>query len=102
MENTENSIAENTAEQTENTPKKFEKIKEKVKDKVNGQVQSLSKLSKADKRRLVKKGMIASLALTAVSGFVHTKHSKAIHLVSALSFLGLSAVHSLQNSPKKK
>lgn len=102
MEPTESIIAENSAEQTANTAKKIEKIKETVKEKVNGQVQSFSKLSKADKKRLVKKGMIASLALTAVSGFVHARHSKAIHVVSALSFLGLGVVHTLQNTPKKK
>lgn len=63
---------------------------------------NLPKLSAKDKRRLVKHGMIASLAVTALSGFLPVPYGKKIHTAAGLTFLGLCALHTYQNTPKKK
>lgn len=60
------------------------------------------KFSEKEKRQLVKHGMVASLAITALSSFLPIKYYKPIHTVAGLSFLGLCAVHTIQNTPKKK
>lgn len=63
---------------------------------------SLPKLSAKDKRSLVKHGMVASLTATALSAFLPVPYAKKVHTVAGLTFLGLCAVHTLQNTPKKK
>ncbi len=60
------------------------------------------KFSEKEKRQLVKHGMVASLAITALSGFLPIKYSRKVHTVAGLSFLGLCAMHTIQNTPKKK
>lgn len=60
------------------------------------------KFSEKEKRQLVKHGMVASLAITTLSGFLPMKYSKKIHTIAGLSFLGLCAMHTIQNTPKKK
>lgn len=63
---------------------------------------NLPKLNSKDKRRLVKHGMIASLAVTALSGFLPVPYGKKVHTAAGLTFLGLCALHTYQNTPKKK
>lgn len=63
---------------------------------------NLPKLSAKDKRKLVKHGMAASLAATALSGFLPVPYGKKIHTAAGLVFLGLCALHTYQNTPKKK
>lgn len=93
IENAE-TFCTDTQEQPQKQNAAFEK-KEKTFPK-------LPKLTEKDKRRLVKHAMAASLSVTALSAFVPVPYAKKIHTAAGLIFLGLCAVHTLQNTPKKK
>ncbi len=59
------------------------------------------KVSKVKKRKIAKIGLVSTLALTTVSGFVKGGYGKKVHVASGLAFLGFAAWHASLYRAKK-
>lgn len=69
----------------------------------NAKKEGLNKLSIYKKRDIAKNGMIASIAILTLSGFMKGKTSKMVHVAAGFSLIGFSLMHhSLYNNKLDK
>ncbi len=64
---------------------------------------SMPKVNKKKQKKIAKIGLVSILALTTVSGFMHSGTAKKVHIASGIALVGLSAWHvSLYKCKKSK